>query len=51
MQICDLKQEQCKRLIKTGSNELYKHAQCCRCHQNSQEYQKYGLNPNSLNFE
>jgi len=27
MQICDLKQEQCKRSIKKGSNELYKHAQ------------------------
>jgi len=28
MQIWDLKQEQCKRWIKTCSNELYKHAQC-----------------------
>jgi len=28
MQICDLKQNQCKRSVKTGSNELYKHDQC-----------------------
>jgi len=30
MKICDLKQDQCKRLVKTGSNELYKHDQSCR---------------------
>jgi len=35
MHICDLKHEQCKRSIKTSSNELYKHAQCCRCQQNT----------------
>jgi len=49
MHICDLKQEQCKRSIKIGSNELY--AQCYRCHQNTQEYKKDDLNSNSLNFE
>jgi len=41
--------EQCKRSVKTGSDELYKHAQYRRCHQKTQEYQKDGLNPNSLN--
>ena len=30
MQIRDLKQDQCKRSVKTSSNELYKHDQCCR---------------------
>jgi len=38
MQICDLKQEQFKRSINTGSNELNQHGQCYRCHQNTQEY-------------
>ena len=51
MHICDLKQEHYKRSIKIGSNELYKYAQCCRCHQNTHEFQKDGLNPNSLKFE
>jgi len=40
MQICDLEQDQCKRSSKTSSNWLYKHAQCSRCHQNTQEYEK-----------
>jgi len=30
MQIRDLKQDQCKRSVKTGSNKLYKHDQCYR---------------------
>jgi len=30
MHIHDLKQDQCKRSVKTGSNELYKHAQWCK---------------------
>jgi len=51
MHIYDLKHEQCKRLVKIGSNELYKHAQWCKWHQNTQECQKDGLDPNSLNFK
>jgi len=38
----------CKRTIKTGSNWLCKHAQCCRCHQNTQEYETDDLNPSSF---
>jgi len=30
MQIRNLKQDQCKRSVKTCFNELYKHDQCCR---------------------
>jgi len=51
MQIQDLNQEQCTRMIKKGSNWLCKHAQCCRCHQNTQEYERDDLNSSSLNFE
>jgi len=43
MQIRDLKQYQCKRSVKTGSNEFYKHDQCCRWCQNTQECQNDGL--------
>jgi len=51
MHICDLKYERYKRSVKTCSNELYKHAHWCRWHQNIQECQKDGLDPNSLNFK
>jgi len=51
MQIRDLKQDQCKRSVNTGSNELYKHDQSCRWCQNTQACQKDGLDHNSLNFK
>jgi len=38
-------------MIKTGSNWLCKHAQCCRCHGNMQEYEKDDWNTSSLNFK
>jgi len=45
MQIHDLKKDQWKRPVKTGSNQLYKHDQ------NTEECQKDGLDHNSLNFK
>ena len=39
------------RTIKIGSNWLCKHAQCCKCHQDTQEYEKDGLDSSSLNFK
>jgi len=30
MRISDLKQDQYERSVTIGSNELYKHVQCCR---------------------
>jgi len=47
MHICDLNQEQCK------SRQFQWVIQTCsmlQIHQNTQEYQNDGLNPNSLNF-
>jgi len=40
MHIRVLNKEQCTRMIKTSSNWLYKHAQCCRCHENMEEHEK-----------
>jgi len=51
MRICDLKQDQCERLIKIASNELYKHDQCCRDTKSHKNVKKDGLDNNSLNFK
>jgi len=40
MHIRVLNQEQCRRMIKTSSNWLCKHAQSCRYHENMQEHEK-----------
>jgi len=48
MHIRVLYQEQCTRLIKTGSKWLCKDAQCCRCHENMQEHEKDYWNTSSL---
>jgi len=48
MHIRVLNQEQCTRMIKTGSKWLCKHAQCCKCHENMQAHEKDDWNTSSL---